>query len=83
MEDNRTLNVWNITPKHVVDARFNWWGDPSGPRHPTKNPQGLGKDVSDGVLFFPWAVDRDGTVPTRVQVAGPSGASPVKRSTTS
>lgn len=75
MEGN-AWNVWNHTPQFVVDARFNWWGDASGPRHQTKNPNGLGKDVTDGVLFFPWAIDPDGTVPSRVHVTGPSLASP-------
>jgi len=34
-------------------ARFNWWGDPSGPLAPT-NPAGLGDRVSDRVDFTPW-----------------------------
>ncbi|MGB9627908.1 MAG: CARDB domain-containing protein, partial [Thermodesulfobacteriota bacterium] len=37
-----------------VDARSSWWGHASGPKHPTKNPSGLGDRVSDGVLFEPW-----------------------------
>ncbi|MGQ9478186.1 MAG: right-handed parallel beta-helix repeat-containing protein [Candidatus Bipolaricaulia bacterium] len=36
------------------DLRWNWWGDPSGPYHPEKNPQGKGDKVSDGVEFVPW-----------------------------
>ena len=35
------------------DARNNWWGDVSGPLHPTTNPQGLGNQVSDLILFDP------------------------------
>ena len=35
-------------------ARGNWWGDASGPYHPTANPEGLGDDVSNGVEFAPW-----------------------------
>jgi hypothetical protein len=75
MEDNY-WNVRNDTPKVVVDARHNWWGDPSGPHHGTKNPDGQGKDVTDGVLFFPWAIDADGTVPSQVHVEGPTVVSP-------
>jgi hypothetical protein len=75
MEDN-WWNVRNDTPKVVVDARYNWWGDPSGPHHGTKNPDGQGKDVTDGVLFFPWAVDVDGTVPVQVLLEGPARVSP-------
>ncbi len=37
-----------------VDARYNWWGDPSGPYHPLLNPRGLGDAVSDHVDFDPW-----------------------------
>jgi hypothetical protein len=71
------LGIRNETPsKGVVDARRVWWGDASGPLHTKKNPSGKGDHVSDGVLFFPWAVDEDGTVPTQVTVEGPSGVSP-------
>jgi len=38
----------------TVDAKKNWWGDPSGPYHPTLNPDGLGDEVSDNVDFDPW-----------------------------
>jgi parallel beta-helix repeat protein len=37
-----------------VNATHNWWGDPSGPYHPTLNPTGKGDRVSDSVLFNPW-----------------------------
>jgi hypothetical protein len=36
-----------------VDARYNWWGDVSGPAH-ANNPCGLGDDISDNVLYSPW-----------------------------
>ena len=35
-------------------AANNWWGDSSGPYHPTGNPAGLGDAVSDHVVYFPW-----------------------------
>ena len=39
----------------TIDARNNWWGDESGPYHPTRNPFGQGDTVlSDSVLFDPW-----------------------------
>jgi parallel beta-helix repeat protein len=38
----------------IADARYNWWGDASGPYHPTLNPSGLGDTVSDYVDFDPW-----------------------------
>jgi parallel beta-helix repeat protein len=41
----------------VVKACYNWWGCPSGPYHPTKNPNGCGNRVSDNVDFCPpWIV---------------------------
>lgn len=36
-----------------VNAVNNWWGDPSGPSHPS-NPSGTGVAVSDNVVFSPW-----------------------------
>jgi parallel beta-helix repeat protein len=41
----------NKTGSETVDARFNWWGDSTGPYHPTLNPTGLGDEVSDNVTF--------------------------------
>jgi len=38
----------------TVDAEGNWWGDDSGPYHPTLNPTGTGDEVSDYVDFDPW-----------------------------
>ena len=38
----------------TLNATCNWWGDPSGPYHPTTNPDGKGDDVSDEVVFTPW-----------------------------
>lgn len=53
IEDNLTAGITSetITP---LDARGCLWGDPSGPQHPTQNPDGLGDPVSDHVLFAPW-----------------------------
>ena len=39
----------------TVDARWNWWGDDSGPYHPADNPSALGDAVSCGVDFSSWA----------------------------
>jgi uncharacterized repeat protein (TIGR01451 family) len=59
-------------------ATYNWWGDASGPYHPTLNPGGLGEDVSDRVLFDPWAADWQGNVPLGVFVSlvGPRQVAP-------
>ncbi|MFC1983792.1 right-handed parallel beta-helix repeat-containing protein [Chloroflexota bacterium] len=37
-----------------IDATSNWWGDDSGPYHSSYNPDGLGDEVSDYVLYSPW-----------------------------
>jgi len=43
----------------TLDARYNWWGDPSGPFHPLKNPNGTGDKVSDFVDFSPWQTEEN------------------------
>jgi hypothetical protein len=50
----------------ILDARNNWWGDASGPYHPTLNPFGQGDTIlSDSVLFIPWLVSPpDTTMPS-------------------
>jgi hypothetical protein len=42
------------SPVQTINALNNWWGDASGPYHPTLNPGGLGDEVGNGVLFDPW-----------------------------
>ena len=44
----------NNTGGEIIDAKNNWWGDNSGPFHPTLNPTGKGDNVSDYVDFIPW-----------------------------
>jgi len=39
---------------NTIDARYNWWGDSSGPYHPTNNSDGRGDNVTDNVDFDPW-----------------------------
>ena len=53
---NTGYGVRNIDPTVVIDAILNWWGDPSGPYHPTLNPDGFGNQVSDYVLFDPFSI---------------------------
>lgn len=40
-----------------LDARWNWWGHETGPYHPVENPDGLGDEVGDNILFDPWYAD--------------------------
>lgn len=51
----------NLSTDFIVDARKNFWGDSSGPRHATANPTGLGEKVSDLVDFDPWCKNPDCT----------------------
>lgn len=48
---NAEFSVRNSDSSLTINARFNWWGDPSGPFHPEDNPGGLGNEVSDWVDF--------------------------------
>ncbi len=75
---NTGLGVNQVGTGGVITATYNWWGDPTGPYHPTLNPNGKGNRVSDRVLFDPWATDWSGNTAHQVQVrvAGPLRASP-------
>jgi len=56
--DNRTFGVESLPDYDdstaVFDAISNWWGDATGPYHPTANSGGLGDEVSDNVDFSSW-----------------------------
>ena len=39
---------------NLLDAENNWWGDCSGPYHPSTNPTATGDTVSDYVDYEPW-----------------------------
>jgi predicted outer membrane repeat protein len=52
--DNVGFGVCNVDTTIIVSADSNWWGDATGPYHPTANPGGLGDSVSDYVDFDPW-----------------------------
>lgn len=51
--DNADYGVL-VSGSPIVDARYNWWGDMSGPYNPAVNPSGIGYAVSDHVNFVPW-----------------------------
>ncbi len=54
-------SIWEsdgiITSPEQVDARYNWWGDASGP---SGEGGGTGDAVSESVDFFPWLLSIDG-----------------------
>lgn len=54
----------------VLDARDNYWGDPTGPFHATQNPGGLGDNVGDNILFYPWlAAPGGGAAAGKMQIS--------------
>ena len=57
ISSNTGYGVRNIDPSVTVNADSNWWGDSTGPYHPSTNPGGLGDTVSDYVSFDPWLPD--------------------------
>ncbi|WP_028458336.1 right-handed parallel beta-helix repeat-containing protein [Chloroflexus sp. Y-396-1] len=52
--NNAALGIRNASPDTIISAINQYWGDPSGPKHATLNPNGRGNGVSDGVTFVPW-----------------------------
>jgi hypothetical protein len=49
--------VYNIDSTVIVIAEHNYWGDPSGPHHPTLNPGGLGDSANVYVDPAPWTTE--------------------------
>lgn len=48
------VGVQNNDVANVFDARFNFWGDESGPFHEKLNPKSKGNGASNNVLFSPF-----------------------------
>jgi parallel beta-helix repeat protein len=61
------VNTTNVS--QMVNAEDNWWGDASGPYHPTLNPTTTGDAVSDNVDFDPWATSTPPCGPTAICLA--------------
>lgn len=66
--------VWGIRNEGPaeVDARQAWWGEASGPKHATLNPQGAGNPVTDKVLFEPWSTSTVSTETTLQVLLAPA-----------
>ena len=65
---NTNCGIENAGTGVVINATYNWWGDDSGPYHPTLNSGGLGDHVSDNVDFTPW-IDNSVTTATATGTA--------------
>ncbi len=59
--DNLALAGWSNSVLDY-DALGNWWGHLTGPYHAVKNPAGLGFEITDHILFDPWAILGPGIV---------------------
>jgi len=53
------IDAYNITG-FTVNAKYNWWGDSSGPFHVDENPNGNGDIVTRTVDIDPWLKERVG-----------------------
>jgi len=62
------INASDNNGKSITSIN-NWWGDPSGPFHPSENPKGKGNAVSDNVDFDPWLLYPSGYTPVTLHVA--------------
>lgn len=51
------------------DARWNWWGDSTGPYSASENPEGLGTEVGWGVQFQPWLTSPPDSIGDTSEVA--------------
>ncbi len=51
---NAHYGLYSSDTSGIVDADSNWWGDQTGPYHPSLNPGGLGDTVGNWVDFVPW-----------------------------
>jgi len=54
--------VRHNNPGQFSDARWNWWGDNSGPFNALANPNGQGAQVDNNVSFDPWLTHPDTSV---------------------
>ncbi len=50
---NSLKGVNNVNKSFTIDARWNWWGDNSGPTA-TSNPGGSGQAITDSVNYQPF-----------------------------
>jgi parallel beta-helix repeat protein len=44
----------NVSYDSIVNATYNWWGDPTGPYHPENNSNGKGEIITNNIEFDPW-----------------------------
>lgn len=52
---NSEYGIKNLSDTVALEASNNWWEDTSGPYHAVDNPEGLGDEVTDYVIFSSWS----------------------------
>ncbi len=60
--DNTGYGVNVLSGVSTVDAKYNWWGDASGPTYTAatgasvdvSNPEGTGENITDRVTYYEW-----------------------------
>jgi parallel beta-helix repeat protein len=77
--ENNLIGLNAVFPLEQVDARFNWWGHASGPKHDS-NPNGQGQQIIGNVAFAPWLTSPDetggGNIGITVDLSGPGRYAP-------
>ncbi len=65
ISNNSFLNhkTYGLAADIGLDARNNWWGNPSGPYHPQQNGTGTGDAVGINLPFIPWLQARPACTP--------------------
>ena len=54
---NDGYSIFNGNQANYITAVNNWFGEPSGPFHPTQNPTGLGDSTNQFVNVTPWLTE--------------------------
>jgi hypothetical protein len=57
LRNNLFFNTGYALEAVSADARWNWWGDSTGPYHAELNPNGQGDEITGNVDFIPWYTD--------------------------
>jgi hypothetical protein len=60
--DNTGYGVYVLSSVSTVNAKYNWWGDASGPTYTAatgasvtlSNPEGTGENITDRLTYYEW-----------------------------
>jgi len=80
-DETKGYGVWHDGSSGTISATHNWWGHSSGPYHPEINPSGVGDQVSNWILCWPWTYitifPASGPVGCEVTVEGYGGTNTI------